>query len=624
MNLNDVILSMQGSWHRELAALLLLWAASYGIGLPLLERFGMRRNGGRGAGIAAAVIGFDLLAILFRLGDFAVIALSPAWLWCILIPPALYGAWRCAGALRERENAILFAAVLMLGAFTLSAALLIPYTWDEQSYQAALAYRYLEAGSTRVLLDNPYSALSSMPHFPMLWGVKLTGVCFPKLLTWSSYLLIIPLFYLLLRRFGRGTAAILTGVFLISPLTGGMWREVYLESFILLNLLAGFCAVGIFRRKLEALALFLGFAAGCCAAVKLTGGAASLALAGVFFGVIAREDRKRIYRLLLIAGAGAVLAMIPFYLRAFLATGNPLYPFGASLLDPASGAAAVEAYHSLLGRSRYGLSGVASLFGAWVLVAFKGEIFDGMVLGWQFPLLLILGSVALFRQARRLSFLKWAFLGGVAFYLFWGLSSQQSRFLLPFFCPAAFYAGAGLCFFRRRYRRGALVLLVLAALVSFESPVYLSYWNAWQIVRTTKREQPARFLGHAGRDVEYANALDYVSRNTPPGAKVMMLFDRRGLYMPRRYVLATPFFQEEFFTPVPATAAEVQAEISRWGADYLFVAVGVNPRNPDPLPEYDEANEQLTLRLLELVKRGRLLQEKMPDAGPYLLLKVVH
>ena len=61
----------------------------------------------------------------------------------------------------------------------------------------------------------------------------------------------------------------------------------------------------------------------------------------------------------------------------------------------------MEVYHSLLGTGRFGISGIESLFSSWILVAFRMEIYDGYLTGWQFPLMLILGAAAWYRAARR-------------------------------------------------------------------------------------------------------------------------------------------------------------------------------------------------------------------------------
>ena len=289
MTLNELIAAMQGAWYEPAAAFLILLLAAYGIGCLLLEKLGCRKDAHPGSGLLALVAGLDLLAVVFRLGDYAVIHLPAGVLYGAAAVPAVYGACRLArrAAGFGREEWGLWGGVLILAGITAAPAFVPPFSWDEQSYQVALMYRYLEQGSTAVVADNPYSALSSMPHFLMLWGVRLGGVNFPRLLVLGCYLIAVPWIYLLLLRFGRKTALVLTAAFLLSPLTGGMWREVYLEPFILLNLLAGAQAIRVFRGRLLPLALLTGFFAGMAAAVKLTGGAASLALLCLFFCVLA-------------------------------------------------------------------------------------------------------------------------------------------------------------------------------------------------------------------------------------------------------------------------------------------------------------------------------------------------
>ena len=139
----------------------------------------------------------------------------------------------------------------------------------------------------------------------------------------------------------------------------------------------------MFRGRLLPLALLTGFFAGMAAAVKLTGGAASLALLCLFFCVLAfdRVPRRRAGFAFAWFAAAGLAAAVPFYLRPLLATGNPFYPFGAAYIDPAAPAAAVEVYHSLLGTSRFGLAGIGSFFSSWIIVAYRREIYDGYVLG---------------------------------------------------------------------------------------------------------------------------------------------------------------------------------------------------------------------------------------------------
>ena len=631
MSLHEWILSMQGAWYEPAAAFLVLLLAGYGIGFPILRKLGGEPER-RGIGLLALVVGMDLLAIVFRFGDYAVIHLPGAWLWGIAVCPAAYGGWLLIRQARgfRKIDWILWGGVLLLAAIAAAPAFVPPFSWDEQSYQVALMYRYLRQGSTAVLADNPYSALSSMPHFLMLWGVKLGGLNFPRLLILGTYLIALPWIYLLLERFGKKTAWILTAAFLFSPLTGGMLREVYLESFILLNLLAGAEAIRQFRSRLTSLALLTGFAAGMATAVKITGASASLVVICLFFCVLAfdRIPRRRVAVALgWFALAGAVAA-VPFYLRPLLAARNPFYPFGSALLDPTSPAAAVEVYHSLLGTSRFGLSGMGALFSSWVTIAYRMEIYDGYVLGWQFPLMILIGVVGWYLAARRFrakgkAFI-WAGMGVLLFYCFWCFSSQQSRFILPFYFLVLFLAGAGLKFLPTFQRNFALGAIVVATLISFQPEVWKNFYYAWRSLEVG-RKAPVEFVQFGSREREYMNTLSFLADSLPQEARVMLIFDRRGLYMPRDYVLGTPFFQEEYFTPVPDSAEEVYEKLRSDKISHLVILIGgESKRNPDPISDFDAENEQLTLRLLDLLKQGKIEFVPVPESGRYRLLKVVH
>lgn len=166
--------------------------------------------------------------------------------------------------------------------------------------------------------------------------------------------------------------------------------------------------------------------------------------------------------------------------------------------------------------------------------------------------MLAIGAFAWYWAARRfrrkgLAFL-WAAAGGVLFYLYWCVSSQQARFILPLFFPVLFLAASGLAWLPVRWRNAALAVIAAATLLSFQPEVWKNFYYAWRSMPVA-RQAPADFLRFADREKEYANLLDYIGRTLPEEAKVMLVFDRRGLYMPRRCVLGTPFFQEAFFTP---------------------------------------------------------------------------
>lgn len=616
---------MQSPPLPALGALFLLLLAAYGVGTLLLRRF--RRHGAVAMReFTAFVLGLDLLALLFRLGERVVCTAPPAAPAAMLAVPAGYGVWILLTLLPAacRRHWLLLLLVFAGAIWTLGSAFCMPYAWDEQVYQTALPFRYLASGSAAMALDNPYSAFPAMQHFLMMPAIRLGGIAMPRLLVWASYPILFAWFFLALRRFGRLTAAAVTLALLLSPVVAAMNRENYAEPFIVLQLFAGACAVRSFV-SLRSAALLTGLFAGMAAAVKLTAGGVSLALLLLLLGRLLRHGRE--FRRLLppIAGfcAVALAAAFPFYLRSLLATGNPFYPFGSGIFSPGSPAAAVETYHTLLGRHLYGLEGWWSPAVAWIFAGFDEKLFDGVVLGLQLPLMIAASGIALFLLHRRSMARSRVFLfllpAAAAIYLFWGYSSQQTRFLLPF----CFVAGWGFAALARVFpRRGRMVLFLLmpaAAWVTILPPALRHYELAWKLLGEN-RSNPVRFLAQSSRDGAYFAMLDHLCRETPEQSRVLLLFERRGLFVPREYRIGTPYFQEQFFTPVPDRADAVLDTLRREKIDYILV--GATEQNPEHLERYDRENFKLSLHLRSLLRSGALRLVPVPGGGDYTLLAV--
>ena len=114
--------------------------------------------------------------------------------------------------------------------------------------------------------------------------------------------------------------------------------------------------------------------------------------------------------------------------------------------------------------------------------------------------------------------------------------------------------------------------------------------------------------------------LDHLSRKTPERSRVLLLFERRGLFVPREYRVGTPYFQERFFTPVPDRADAVLETLRHEGIDYILV--GATEQNPEHLERYDRENLKLSLHLRSLLRSGALRLVTVPGGGDYTLLAV--
>ena len=355
----------------------------------------------------------------------------------------------------------------------------------------------------------------------------------------------------------------------LSPLFFILNRSVYAENTVTLFLLAGFLSLYRLRKMPQKAYILAGIFAGIAISVKLTaaGGAAAL----FFLACTGKKSR----RYLLLFLAGAIISALPFYLRIWLDTGNPVYPFLASVFGTSS---AVENCHYQLGSARYGMGALYGTVFGWLTVAFAGKLYDGVTSGLQYPVMfsVIFCGFYFRREIFCRKYIRNTFISLLIMYLFWGMTSQQSRFLFPVCFLLTFLCAACLHRFDKKYRHLFLILLSCGILFTSELYPHIRHcFISWKIL-IPARKAPLRFIGFAQQDNEYISLLDAIGK-TPKSSKVLLLFEKRGLYIPRRHEIADPGFQEKYFSVLPASAGDFLREIK----DFDYILLGSDEKNVD-------------------------------------------
>ena len=575
-------------------AFLLTVAAFFGTGKLLLRSF-PKEN------FAAFALG--TLAVM---GAAALLPASRLLLFCLLLPPAIWGIWKSVDVVKK--NPLLSIAAVVLFLFFLGSALLIPYSWDEQTYQVALPLRYLQTGSSGPFPDNPYSCYPPLTSRFFARMIALGGIEMPRLLVGVITPLLIAGTAALVKPF-RGIAPWATGLcLLLSPLVLTLNRAVNVENFIALFTLGGFFAALKLRKHPFAAPLVSGLLAGGAFAVKPTGSLGALFLL-IFFLFSFREWKK--WGLFCLC---AFTASFFWYLPAFLATKNFFYPY-----SPAPEPGSVEHFHHLLGSARYGLEGVTGALLNWLFAGFDKKLFDGIVTGFQMPFLGIAALAGIYLKSKvHPRYKKFAIAGAAAFLLpllLWSILFPQSRFLLPLL-PFAAAAGA-VAVFRSNFRKVEVVLLglLLAGTLFFQSyPLLKHYWISWKILPHV-RKAPGAALGFLTRDPGLYRSYAYVAENTPLQSRCLLLMERRGLYAPRPYAIACPGF-EPSLTPVPESSEKLFEKLRSF--DYIIV--GNTTQDVDLQSANAEDCKKVFLQLKELAEKGKV--RMMPCDG-YPVLQII-
>jgi len=603
-----------GSMPRAVAAVTLLLASAWGASACLLPRCALWQRRKTDVILLRIAVGLNLVAMLgVTLGQAGVLASSHSlWLLAALallsfVPNVL--AAKSAPLRRVCIRRSFGPGLLLLApvVLTLGAALCYPVGWDELVYHSVLPRRWLAAGRPAFYLDLPYSGFPSLGEILFWLMTPLESLIAPRLLNWICWALGLAILYRLLRRhIARSAAAALTCAFAVAPATLLISANIYVETILMMNVGAMLLTVHLWRRRSTTCFVVLGILAGGTAAVKLTG-LAALALPVIWSACLAQHRTRRTATM-----RGALLSLIvaaaialPFYLRPWLATGNPCYPYFAEWFSNNPARLEMSRYHHALG-SVYGVRSLPTFVAGPMLLAFEGKLYDGSF-GWQFAVMLGLAAFALMgRMLQRRGSSR-----GVAFsltaaawlYVCWFLTAQQARFVVPAALMVVVASGAGLRRVPGVLRFAVLAALLLGSLVSFPiklMPYYLASWEKlagwWTAAEYVDDGTRARYvpLVRAIRDL------------TPENARVALLFEDRSLYVPRECVVVSPFFQEQGFTPPEhfANAERVMELLESQGVTHLVLSK--SPTGPDRAPEWFDRLVSLLRGLHACLDRGDL------------------
>lgn len=547
----------------DLAAALWLWALAIGLG-----RWGIRGlvKDDPGSGtpdevIFSAGLGFGGLGlIVFALGlagllNRTILFATTIFLSLIALPQLLHlvRRWRNRRPAQptDRPSLPVKLYLLITLGLGLTIALLPPTDWDGLFYHLTGPKLYLAAGRISSGIDIPHLSFPGLFEMLFTLGISLRGDVTAKLLHFGFSLLLAALVYRLGTRHlrlknGRLSILILFSIPMVLTLAGWAYNDLALAFFqvgALYTLLT-------WREEKQAARLILGgLFCGLSMSLKYTSIFAPVTLGGLLLWWLWR-DRIRpapAFKSALAFGLPAVLVALPWYLKNWLFTGNPVYPFvfGGAFWDEFRSAA----YSGAGSGIGFDLVGLLTLPYQLTLGLHDANYIDGRT-GPLFlaflPLLLVYG---VFRYRKKnfppaLDGLLVFALAQYAFWTFgvaWSAGLWQSRLLLPAFvalCPALAWMIDDLRYLNHRqfslnHFLGLFIgIVLLLGLVDqlFNNQIgsksgWLYYRPLHHLVGTeTRTDYLTRRLG-----VHYA-AMETLNTELPPDAVVLFLWEPRSYY----------------------------------------------------------------------------------------------
>lgn len=556
---------------------------------------------------------------------------------------------------------LLFVYVSVVFALTFVLTLAPPNAaeWDSLMYHLAVPAQYLRHGK---LVELPYDHHSYFPftlEMLFMWGLAIKGPVLAKLFHW----LMLPLSCGALVAIGQKHLSLRAGLFAAAlfaslPVAQAEASTAYIDLGLTAFVLVAYLCFAHWREtKNNWWLLWCGVFCGFCLGTKYLG-ALTFAWLGLWaLGTMVRGRQVQVKPLFAAAGL-AILLGGGWYLRNYLWTGNPVYPFAYEIFGGKYWTAAMaEQYKVDQLRFGFGRGWEDLLLAPWRLsmapfntgwsqivvnaepqARFAGlpwwpimnlpssDPQDGVFEVWAMmlqlparsmigPPLLAFGLPLLF--IRRKPWLVNFILLSAAFYgLFWFATGQYLRYLLPTFALMCLPCGWVIEKFLSRSK--FLVYVTGASLIGWFvlTPLVTLYEgrNALNVVmgRVTPEEYLTRSFG------PYP-AMKRVSSETPEKARLAVYGEPRSFYINRDYIWADAPHSTLIDYSKIKTGADLVKALKAQGATHVYI------NDPAPLggppPQWKDAVENGLVGLLfaQVIGRPATLNSPPPTVSVYTL-----
>ncbi|UCH78692.1 MAG: glycosyltransferase family 39 protein [Candidatus Coatesbacteria bacterium] len=568
------------AWHLALFAA--LWLAAYFVGRAFFRLLRLPREVPPEVATAAGVVAFSVAAFALAAAHLAYAVVAKVVVVAVLVAGAYPWFTRLRaepGRLRrwltELEPgpaAWLFAAGLLTFPLALAAAE-PPIYWDALTYHLAVPFKYLGAHHFAYLPHNIYASMPLGATMFYLWAMMWDGLTCANASYFVVTLLAAAVVYRLARRWlPQFYAATATFLVYFTPVFFVVMPGAHVDHFLMLYVAAALFLYFTPRgaeapadlRRAAAVGVFLGAAL----AVKYT----SIYALGAFvpllaYDLIRRRLRARELALIL---AVAFLFVVPWLVKAYVERGNPVFPLfydvlGGRDFTPAQAEALIEWQHGMCaGR---GWSDYLLLpYRISVEADFDYKAFAGVYLPFLLPLAAV--AAVAFRRAGRIVVFGWGF------FVCWSLGPQQLRFLDGGLAALAVAAAGTLAAaegawgaWGRATWRAAIVAVFIFSGVAYNIGGLVHTLEGFDYLAGQSRE------GFLDEKCAFYRAQMYLNEDTPPDARVLMMFTNHTLYLEREAVYDS-FFEASAFLLAAEEGADAEGlyRLAReWGVTHVHL-----------------------------------------------------
>ncbi len=514
-----------------------------------------------------------------------------------------FRSWQARKSLGETNSTdvvekLAFGITVIIILLTLISAVAPPTAKDALLYHFAVPRNFISAGNNQVIEGNIASYLALGTEMQVVWAMLLgnifslrTGEAAASATVFAFFPLLALATYGWARELGldKKWAIISALLFVTIPTAYHVASSGYIDLALAFYLTLAVHAVSRWWKDLRSEWLFYtALCLGAALAIKLTAlfAVIAVALAILLRARLAQNDETRnsptAISLLakgLIALACAGILASPWYIRDWVQTGSPVFPFYLNVWNGAApGWDAKRSVWFQVINSQYGGSAksIIDYLIAPVAVSLRAQpelpqYFDG-VLGvvFLFGLPLIIWA---YRRSLLDSSIKIALLISGCLFVFWLFTSQQLRYLLPIFPTLAVvivFSSYALTQDKKVLRQTlGIALLIISIISGSTSLAWFAQKSPLQVV--FGGESTEDFLT---RSLDYYPYYQIINTQFPENSKIWLINMRRDTYYLNRPYFSDYMFEDYTFKKLveeSKNTAELQSKIKQLGITHLLV-----------------------------------------------------
>ncbi len=442
---------------------------------------------------------------------------------------------------------------LLLG-FALVSMLLVLFvqtlwprvSWDANVYHLTVPRLYLEHQGFWRIPFNVYSNWPLNTELLFAMAMALKSHILAKLVHFGFGCLCTVLVYQVARRAAdRWTGCVAAVLLLVNPIVMVEIRVAYVDLASALFFALAFVFVHRWLERTDGsyrLLVIAGLFSGLAAGTKLTGIVGAVCLAVLLVSVLWRRAAtvSAVAKSVAVLMIPAVALLAPWLIKSWILTGNPVYPFLYSVFGGPEWSSELQrqltAWQQSIGMGRSGIDYLL-LPGRVILEGGPGyDRFDGQIS--RLWIVLIPLSIWI---ARHRTIVARGLIVSAIYFVFWALSSQQIRFLIPVL-PILAISGAIAISDAIGRLRSSLAATTAIWACSLALAASLT-WAGWDFaVRSLGMGRDYLHFGVGIEQLAEEPVYRFINDELPADARVLMLNTNHG-YFCRRVFRADSFFE---------------------------------------------------------------------------------